>query len=177
MLYNSNFTPQGAPGNTFHGNFFFSHFQAATDRYRSWFTFWFSCHFSSRCSMERSIRLYSKTRSVRCRRSIPQVVQLALLEDTFWPRYAQNHSHLFRSCSNTWYHDSGVDNILQFTIFLANGSLVTTNSFQYPDLFWLLRGDSGGTYGVVTSITYQTYPIFPLTNVTLTTNFTSPLKM
>ena len=30
VLYDSNLT--SAPGNTFHGNFFFSHFQAATDR-------------------------------------------------------------------------------------------------------------------------------------------------
>ena len=57
---------------------------------------------------------------------------------------------------------------------LADGSLITTNSFQYPDLFWALRGGGGGTYGIVTSTTYQTHPTFPLTLALLTANFTSP---
>ena len=68
----------------------------------------------------------------------------------------------------------GVDNVLQFTIVLADGSLITTNSFQYPDLFWALRGGGGGTYGVVISTTYQTHPTFPLTLASITANFTSP---
>ena len=71
-------------------------------------------------------------------------------------------------------NDTGVDNVLQFTIVLANGSLVTTNSFQYPDLFWALRGGGGGTYGVVTSTTYQTHPTFPMVAGVLLANFTSP---
>ncbi|KAF8814778.1 FAD-binding domain-containing protein [Phlegmacium glaucopus] len=62
----------------------------------------------------------------------------------------------------------GVDNVLQFTIVLANGSLITANSFQCPDLFWALRGGGGGTYGVVTSTTYQTHPTFPLIQLHLT---------
>ena len=57
---------------------------------------------------------------------------------------------------------------------LADGSLITTNSFQYPDLFWALRGGGGGTYGVVTSATYQTHPTFPLTLAIIAANFTSP---
>jgi len=72
------------------------------------------------------------------------------------------------------YHDPGVDNVLQFTIVLSDGSLITTNSFQHPDLFWALRGGGGGTYGIVTSTTYQTHPTFPLTTALITTNFTSP---
>ena len=69
---------------------------------------------------------------------------------------------------------AGVDNVLQFTIVLANGSLVTTNSYQHPNLFWALRGGGGGTYGVVTSVSYKTYPNFPLTLVSLNANFTAP---
>ena len=68
----------------------------------------------------------------------------------------------------------GVDNVLQFTIVLSDGSLVTTNSFQHPGLFWALRGGGGGTYGVVTSTTYQTHPTFPMTGAFITSNFTSP---
>ena len=75
---------------------------------------------------------------------------------------------------NSWYGGTGVDNVLQFTVVLANGSLVTTNSYQHPDLFWALRGGGGGTYGVVTSASYKTYPIFPLVLVSLSVNFTSP---
>ena len=71
-------------------------------------------------------------------------------------------------------YGTGVDNVLQFTIVLADGSLITTNSFQYPDLFWALRGGGGGTYGIVTSTTYQTHPIFPMVGAVMLTNFTSP---
>ena len=41
-------------------------------------------------------------------------------------------------------------------------------------MFWALRGGGGGTYGVVTSTTYKTYPSFPLTAAFLTANFSSP---
>jgi hypothetical protein len=41
-------------------------------------------------------------------------------------------------------------------------------------LFWALRGGGGGTYGVVTSTTYKTYPTISLTSAVLTTKFTSP---
>ena len=75
---------------------------------------------------------------------------------------------------HSWYNAAGVDNVLQFTIVLANGSLVTTNSYQHPNLFWALRGGGGGTYGVVTSVSYKTYPNFPLTLVSLNANFTAP---
>ncbi|KAF8963273.1 hypothetical protein BDZ97DRAFT_1661819 [Flammula alnicola] len=68
----------------------------------------------------------------------------------------------------------GVDNVLQFTIVLADGTFLTTNAYQHPDLFWALRGGGGGTYGVVISVTYQTHPIFPLTTLGLVANLTSP---
>ena len=84
------------------------------------------------------------------------------------------HFHSFCTCLNLYAHNPGVDNVLQFTIVLADGSFVTTNSFQFPDLFWALRGGGGGTYGVITSTTYQTHPIIPLTLAFLTANFTSP---
>ena len=41
-------------------------------------------------------------------------------------------------------------------------------------MFWALRGGGGGTYGVVTSATYKTYPTLSLTNAVLTARFTSP---
>ena len=57
---------------------------------------------------------------------------------------------------------------------MADGSHVTANSYQHPDLFWALRGGGGSTYGVVTSTTYKTYPIFTFSRATLTAKFTSP---
>ena len=64
--------------------------------------------------------------------------------------------------------------MLEFTIVLADGTLVTTNAYQHPDLFWALRGGGGGTYGVVLSATYKTHPKFSLTTPILQVNFTSP---
>ena len=68
----------------------------------------------------------------------------------------------------------GVDNVIQFTIVLADGSFVTTNAFQFPDLFWALRGGGGGTYGIITSTTYRTHDIIPFTLAYLTSEFPSP---
>lgn len=56
----------------------------------------------------------------------------------------------------------GVDNILEFTVVLADGSHVTANAYTSSDLFWALRGGGGGTFGVTTSITYRTHPITPM---------------
>ena len=55
------------------------------------------------------------------------------------------------------------------------GEYLTVNDYQYSDLFWALRGGGGGTYGVVTSVTYRTYESLPVAfyifqaNVTNTT--------
>ncbi|KAJ3505295.1 hypothetical protein NLJ89_g7493 [Agrocybe chaxingu] len=67
----------------------------------------------------------------------------------------------------------GVDNVLQFTIVLASGQHITINAYQNTDLFWALRGGGGGTYGVVTSVTYRTHPIFSLSMAVLAANFSS----
>jgi hypothetical protein len=47
----------------------------------------------------------------------------------------------------------------------STGEHLTTNSHKYPDLYWALRGGGGGTYGIVTSVTYRTHPSLPLTAV------------
>jgi hypothetical protein len=44
------------------------------------------------------------------------------------------------------------------TVVLSTGKYLTVNSHQYPDLFWAMRGGGGGTYGILTSVTYRTYP-------------------
>jgi hypothetical protein len=56
----------------------------------------------------------------------------------------------------------GVDNALEISIVLSTGEFLTVNNYQYSDLFWALRGGGGSTYGIVTSVTYCTYPSVPI---------------
>ncbi|KAF9274743.1 hypothetical protein BGZ74_004245, partial [Mortierella antarctica] len=51
-----------------------------------------------------------------------------------------------------------VDNVLQYKIVVADGSIKTANTFQNEDLFWALRGGGGGTFGVVVEAIYRTHP-------------------
>ncbi|KAI9572546.1 hypothetical protein HD554DRAFT_2293303 [Boletus coccyginus] len=52
----------------------------------------------------------------------------------------------------------GVDNALEISVVLSTGQFLTVNNYQNSDLFWALRGGGGSTYGIVTSVTYRTYP-------------------
>ncbi|KAE8220892.1 hypothetical protein CF319_g5657 [Tilletia indica] len=51
-----------------------------------------------------------------------------------------------------------VDNILQFKVVTADGRFRIANKCQNSDLFWALRGGGGGTFGVVTEVTYKVHP-------------------
>jgi ribonuclease T2 len=53
----------------------------------------------------------------------------------------------------------GVDQIVEVDIVTADAKLQTVNAQQQPDLFWALRGGGGSAWGVITAITYKTYPI------------------
>ena len=66
-----------------------------------------------------------------------------------------------------------MDNVLEITIVTADGNLVTANSYQNQDLFWALRGGGGGTWGVVTSVTYKTHPSTPFSGAFLLVNSTN----
>lgn len=51
-----------------------------------------------------------------------------------------------------------IDNLLEADMVLADGSFVTVNKNQHPDLFWAIRG-GGGNFGVVTSFKFQAHPV------------------
>ncbi|PYH88396.1 FAD-binding domain-containing protein [Aspergillus ellipticus CBS 707.79] len=55
----------------------------------------------------------------------------------------------------------GTDQVLEYTVVLASGEIVTTNTCQNTDLFTALRGGGGGTYGVVISATIKAHPTHP----------------
>jgi hypothetical protein len=67
----------------------------------------------------------------------------------------------------------GCDSLVEATMVLANGSVVTCNTSRNRDLFWASRGGGGGNFGVVTSLTMRLYvapkvvvvweALFPLT--------------
>jgi len=62
---------------------------------------------------------------------------------------------------------------LEITIVTADGSHVIANACHNKDLFWALRGGGGGTWGVVTSITYRTHPSTPFFSASLMVNSTN----
>ncbi|KAH8916796.1 FAD-binding domain-containing protein [Atractiella rhizophila] len=52
-----------------------------------------------------------------------------------------------------------IDNVLEMQVVAASGDVVVANAYTNQDLFWrIIVGGGGSTFGVVTSVVYQTHP-------------------
>lgn len=60
------------------------------------------------------------------------------------------------------------DQLLEATVVLADGRIVRSSDDEHPDLFWALRGNGGGNYGVVTSYRLRPAPVTTVVNWMLT---------
>lgn len=60
--------------------------------------------------------------------------------------------HLTRKCGLS------IDNLLSVDMVMADGSFITANEHDHPDLFWAVRG-GGGNFGVVTAFTFRLHDI------------------
>jgi hypothetical protein len=56
-------------------------------------------------------------------------------------------------------YGTGAAGVLQVEIVTADGKSVIANQCQHPDLFWAVRGGGGGTFGVVTQMTFKPHPL------------------
>jgi len=63
------------------------------------------------------------------------------------------------------------DCVLEVTVMLADGSIVVANRYQNVDLFWAIRGGTGGNFGVLLSIKYQLFELGNIWGIQISWNF------
>lgn len=54
---------------------------------------------------------------------------------------------------------TGAGNLLEAEVVTADGQVRIANRYRDPDLFFALRGGGGGTFGIVTRLTFRTHPL------------------
>ncbi|KAJ4286544.1 hypothetical protein N0V90_013244 [Kalmusia sp. IMI 367209] len=54
-----------------------------------------------------------------------------------------------------------LDNVYEYEVVLANGTITTASEEQNPDLYFALRG-GGNNFGIVTAFTIRTFPSIPI---------------
>ena len=53
------------------------------------------------------------------------------------------------------------DNVISMRVMLANGSVVVASEAVNSDLWWAMRGGTGGNFGVLLQVVYQLRPLGP----------------
>ena len=56
-------------------------------------------------------------------------------------------------------YGTAAGNMLEAEVVTADGEVLVASAHQHPDLFWALRGGGGGTFGVVSRMTFRTHPM------------------
>ncbi|MEM9438982.1 MAG: FAD-binding oxidoreductase [Pseudomonadota bacterium] len=69
--------------------------------------------------------------------------------------YVQGGGYGFTSCT----FGMSCDNVISMTVLLANGDIVQASATQNFDLWWAMRGGTGGNFGILLSLTYQLYEL------------------
>ena len=96
--------------------------------------------------------------------------------------YVQGGGYGFTSVT----YGMNCDNVESMRVMLADGSIVTANGGQNADLWWAVRGGTGGNFGVLLTVTYQLRPlgnvfgwaiIWPLSNEPEIENATAALML
>jgi FAD/FMN-containing dehydrogenase len=54
---------------------------------------------------------------------------------------------------------TGASNLLEAEVVTADGTIRVVNAFQDPELFWALKGGGGGSFGVITRLTFRTHDL------------------
>lgn len=54
---------------------------------------------------------------------------------------------------------TGASNLLEAEVVTADGRIRVVNAFQDPELFWALKGGGGGSFGVITRLTFRTHDL------------------
>ncbi|KAL8787048.1 MAG: hypothetical protein Q9195_007953 [Heterodermia aff. obscurata] len=65
------------------------------------------------------------------------------------------------------------DNVLEWEVVTADGSITIASPAHNSDLYWALSGGGGGSYGTVISMTSKMYPESPTGGATLSFNTSS----
>jgi FAD/FMN-containing dehydrogenase len=54
---------------------------------------------------------------------------------------------------------TGAANLLEAEVVTADGKIRIVNAYQDPELFWALKGGGGGSFGVITRLTFRTHDL------------------
>lgn len=57
------------------------------------------------------------------------------------------------------------DAVLEVSVVLPSGEIITANGYKNPDIFWAVRGGGGSTFGVILNFTVKAFPSEPVSSL------------